>query len=434
MPALRDLNEDEFTRNLADFVRPSKAVTSAQHLHGRDNNLRQARTALRTEGTQVFIFGERGVGKTSLAKTLLQERVADHARDLLIACEKNSTFNSIISAIAKRILPILKSKSSQSNFKAAFQAFGFSVEYNRVWEVADQLIPDDINSFISFLKSVDKVYPVGLTFILDEFDLIESIAEKQKFAELVKQLSDQEIESKLIICGISNDVQILIGGHFSSGRYIEPIQLGPLTHGATLNILDKACDAFGVSVDKEARLRSSLIADGYPYFMHLITKNALEIIYENPSLPYEITENTFEHAVRRSVSKAEPMLKTAYDLATKRYSNQYEPVLWSVAALTLFENRWDDIYEKAYRTIVCPALRTQLPLSKENFYKRLLNLTREATGKILSTNKNGWYSFSENVVRSYVRLRASENGIDLGIDLHGKTRQFRPEPNTAVVG
>ena len=171
MTALRDYTEDEFTRSLADFVRPSKAVTSAQHLHGRDNNLRQARTALRTEGTQVFIFGERGVGKTSLAKTLLQERVPDHARDLLIACEKNSTFNSIISAIAKRILPILKSNSSQSNFKAAFQAFGFSVEYNKVWEVANQLIPDDINSFISFLKSVDKVYQNGLTFILDEFDL-----------------------------------------------------------------------------------------------------------------------------------------------------------------------------------------------------------------------------------------------------------------------
>ncbi len=56
-------------------------------------------------------------------------------------------------------------------------------------------------------------------------------------------------------------------------------------------------------------------------------------------------------------------------------------------------------------------------LSAGNYYKRILNLTKTSHGEILKTNENGWYQFRENVVRSYVRLRAAEAGVDFGPDL-----------------
>ncbi|MEP2989652.1 MAG: AAA family ATPase [Parasphingorhabdus sp.] len=270
---------------MADFVRPAKAVTSAIHLHGRIGDLTQGRRGLRTEGSQIFIYGERGVGKTSLAKTLLAEIVPEHASDLLIACEKNSTFASLMQAVVKRLLPICKQKASATQIKTAFQAYGFTVEMTKFWQVGEQIDPTDINSFISVIKAIGRLLPQKIAVIVDEFDLIADSSEKEKFAELVKQLSDQEVSLKFIFCGIAADVESLIGGHYSSGRYIEPINLGPLVIGPIFSILDKACNAFGIQIEKEPRIRSALIVDGYPYFMHLITKNAIEILYEQKHLP-----------------------------------------------------------------------------------------------------------------------------------------------------
>jgi hypothetical protein len=424
MTSLRLLGEEEFERHLSDFARPAKAVTKIQHLHGRADSLKRARKALRSEGSQAFIFGERGVGKTSLAKTALAEICPEHASDLLVACEKNSTFVSIMLAVAKRLMPICQKTAKKTEIKAAFSGFGLSFEVSQLWETDPPIELRDLNSFILLVKAIDKVLPSKIAVIIDEFDLIVDTDERMRFADFVKQLSDQDVRLKFVFCGIATDIDSLIGSHFSAGRYIEPIELGPLKPGDNFSILQAACDAFDVEVDKEILYRAALIADGYPYFMHLVAQHALEAIYEDKNAKLEITAKIFDEAVRRSVDRAEPMLRVAYDTATKKYHNTYETILWAVATPTVFENKWDDIYDRCYSSMPMPEANR---LSRDNFCKRILNLTREEYGCILETNSNGWYKFRESVVRSYVRLRATQSGVSIGIDLHGQPGKFRTD-------
>jgi hypothetical protein len=117
------------------------------------------------------------------------------------------------------------------------------------------------------------------------------------------------------------------------------------------------------------------------------------------------------------------MLKDAYDKAVKKYDKVYEEVLWAVSAHAHFERKWQDIFQTYLELYRRP--EDQKVIAKDTFYQRLLSMTRAEHGEILRTNKNGWYSFSENVVRSYVRLRASASGVDLTPDRIGCRMQFR---------
>jgi hypothetical protein len=258
----------------------------------------------------------------------------------------------------------------------------------------------------------------SLVIIIDEFDRIEDGQERAKFADFLKQISDQDLKTKFIFCGISSDIDSLIGGHFSAGRYISPIELGPLAADSLWEIFDKAESIFGIEIDKEIKIRAALIADGYPYFMHLLGDSLIWNMYEgqvdcaSPEL--------FDAAIKQSVDEAEPMLRQHYDNATQKYeSKDYHEVLWAVSASRVFPKKWREIYDDYYRSMVRP-LDVNNKLSDEGFYSRILNLTKPSHGEILRTNENGWYQFRENVVRSYVRMRAAEAGVDLGPDLPGR--------------
>ena len=42
-------------------------------------------------------------------------------------------------------------------------------------------------------------------------------------------------------------------------------------------------------------------------------------------------------------------------------------------------------------------------------------------GQILNSPRRSWFEFSENMVRGYVKLKAAERRVDLGIDHHNRT-------------
>lgn len=65
-----NLSEQEFANILHTYLSPSKAIQSEEHLYGRDTQLQPIKEALYSPGRTVFIYGDRGVGKTSLAQTV----------------------------------------------------------------------------------------------------------------------------------------------------------------------------------------------------------------------------------------------------------------------------------------------------------------------------------------------------------------------------
>lgn len=96
-------------------------------------------------------------------------------------------------------------------------------------------------------------------------------------------------------------------------------------------------------------------------------------------------------------------------------SKDYGEVLWPVADSHVLSRHANDIYENLYRPIVRQR-GDKRQVDKQIFNRRINQLKKESHGHILIATRQGWYSFRENIVRGYVRLRAEREGIAIGID------------------
>jgi hypothetical protein len=196
-----------------------------------------------------------------------------------------------------------------------------------------------------------------------------------------------------------------------------------LSHDALWEILNGAADALGVKVGELERMRISQMSDGFPYYVHLVGEHMFRAMFDDEKVVNKVEVSHFHEGVRGAVSEAMASLKQAYEMATQKQSDDYEEVLWAVADDTMLNRKTRDVYTESYLPIM--EARNQVLVSaprkvldQRTFYQRMNALKRKAHGEILVGTKQGWYSFRENWMRGYVRLRAEQAGVPLGADHH----------------
>ena len=65
---IKGLNDVQLGEILNAHLTPSKEIAEPSRLMGRDHHLLRIARAFNSEGRNIFIFGDRGIGKTSLAR------------------------------------------------------------------------------------------------------------------------------------------------------------------------------------------------------------------------------------------------------------------------------------------------------------------------------------------------------------------------------
>jgi uncharacterized protein len=152
------------------------------------------------------------------------------------------------------------------------------------------------------------------------------------------------------------------------------------------------------------KLRSSLfrisaISDGFPHYIHLITEKLLWEIFVDENTIRVSRPAHYLAAIRASVLDIEAKLRQTYEKATQKYveQDQYEAVLWAVADHHELNRRSADIFE--VYTHITSNLQTIKPLPRDKFAQRINALKRPTHGSILKGSRQGWYEFSEPVMR-----------------------------------
>lgn len=102
---LHDLQPRLFADALGSVVSHSRPIESAQHLKGREANLKTVTQAIYAAGRHVFIYGERGVGKTSLAKTAGMSAATNSRYFKQIGCASDTTFDELLRMVVSVFLP-----------------------------------------------------------------------------------------------------------------------------------------------------------------------------------------------------------------------------------------------------------------------------------------------------------------------------------------
>jgi len=435
---IKGFSEEEFGKAIHQHVRPSSPIDTIELLKGREKELEEIRRALFATGRHIFIFGDRGIGKSSLAQTAAyQYQSADNAI-IQVGCTKISTFLGIMESIAKKLAESLETVEWQT--KASLNLKIVSIECGRTektkFNAPSVTCMDDALNVIFDITEVHSNKPV---IVVDEFDAIAR-EERFLFAEFLKKMGDSGIYVPMIFSGIATSLDDLLGGHLSSIRQLKPIELKPISWDSRWDILVEALEAFDITFDEEIKYRVAGISDGFPYYVHLITEHLLWAVYDDPNTSHEASHDHYLIALEGAVKSVQEQIRKPYDTATLRHSQDFHHVIWAAADSTDLHRNIDLMYSSYERVIrdLNKINDTQriVPIDRKRFAQRLSTLTKESHGAVLrkmNENRNGWYQFSENMLRGYVRLLAEVHGVQLWTQEAKAPRQvINPRPQHQV--
>jgi hypothetical protein len=168
--AIPRLDQDAFKKILRQNLTPARAISSPEHLKVRARTLTQIDRAFNSPGKHIFIYGDRGVGKTSLAQTAVFIQQSSDAEPILLACG-GMTFLDTVRDAVKRALPAgdgLYQKKIEHKLKAGILGFGYDMSRS----LSSGTVPpiDSVNDAVQLLRFVGEVHSREPVIIFDDFD------------------------------------------------------------------------------------------------------------------------------------------------------------------------------------------------------------------------------------------------------------------------
>jgi uncharacterized protein len=407
------MTEDEFGKILGEVFSPARAITSIEFLKGRESNIKEISRAFTSPGRHAFIYGDRGVGKTSLALTSAQIHQSSDAEPICVSCDSETTLFSLVKDIATSALA-----RQTFQFERTVNTVGFSFKFlsgSKQKEILSGKPPEieTMNECVDIIRMLPHFHSKSPVVVIDEFDRLKLKKTKRQFAEFLKKISDSQCDTKIIICGIASTLDELIDEHLSVARNLASIELKRLSHDGRWEIISDAAKRINVTVSKDMNIRIGQISDGFPHYVHLIGEKLLWAIYDDPEHINSAAKRHFDSGVSSAVKEAEALPRVAYQKATEKYTDDYMEVLWALADGPYLRRQTSDTYSKSYLPIMARRDGRNI-LDKTKFSNRLNRLKTESHGKILTPSGQGWYEYSDNIVRGYVRLKAQQENVEIG--------------------
>jgi hypothetical protein len=411
--AIDEIDEETMRATIGEVLSPARAISSPEHLKGRQNSLKEIDRSLAMPGRHIFIYGDRGVGKTSLALTSAHIHQSADADPITVSCDTETDLFRLVRDIGNQAVGnspgVIEKKSLQSGFSFKF------LSGSKTSEITRGQIPalETINECVDIIRYLQEIHSLKPIVVIDEFDRIKSKKHRRQFAEFLKKIGDSDVATRFLICGIATSLDHLLDEHLSIARNISSIELKRLSHDARWAIIEEACDRLGVIFPRDMILRIGQISDGFPHYVHLVGEKIFWEVFDDTNKIETASRKHFDDGVRAAVLSSEALPRATYAKATQHYADDYSEVLWAVADGPHLARGTPDIYTKSYLEIM-KYRKGREPLNRTTFSNRLNRLKMETHGEILEALGHGWFKFSDAVVRGYVRLKAQEEGIEVG--------------------
>lgn len=247
---------------LAKVLSASLPVIHREGFAGRADTMAALIAAIEQQRSHVVLYGERGIGKTSLIHVFAE--TAREARYLVLygSCGVEARFDTMFRAFAEQI-PLL--------YHASISPTADESEHQRTF--ADLLDEQPVDPR-QLAELFGEIVGTRVLLILDEYDRVADPAFRRDVAELIKNLSDRAARMQLILTGVASNLEELIGFTPSIRRNIVGLPIGPMPESEMLEILGRAEEASGMRFAPEARTLIIQMAGGSPYLTRLLANRA----------------------------------------------------------------------------------------------------------------------------------------------------------------
>jgi Cdc6-like AAA superfamily ATPase len=350
---------------------PAAPIDEKDLFAGRIKQLRRVIDVVNQRGQHAIIFGERGVGKTSLANVISSYLSSIPTLPILaphVNCDGTDDFTRLWKKILSQIE--LSSQAKQAGFVSVAKI----ATTNLSDTLPTKVTPEDIRKALTAVSQYAM-----LIVIIDEFDRLQGAHIQRVFADTIKSLSDNSVKATIVLVGVADAVSDLIKEHQSVERALVQIRMQRMSTDELREIINKGLGRLGMTIDGDAIKHISLISQGLPHYTHLLGLYASrEAIDQNTKT---ISMSHVQIAVKNALEGAQQTIRSAYHKATTspRRDNLYADVLLACALA-----KTDDLGYFAAADVRTPLTKIKKrTFDIPSFSRHLNDFSEEKRGPIL---------------------------------------------------
>lgn len=300
-----DLSKAIRLANVSKYFTPGAPVSAVDLFSGRFEQIVQVLSVMNQPGRHVVLYGERGVGKTSLANLITEFAKGDDGssqtglRSTRINCSTQDSFKTIWTRI--------------------FRDLGLEVPESWAYASPD---PDEIRRLLEGL-------PVPRFLIIDEFDRWEDDEGLSLMADTIKSMADHAIRSKIILVGVADSIDELVGEHESIQRNLEQVPMPRMTAEELEKIPTTGFGKLEMSLEGQALSLIVNLSEGLPHYAHYLSLHAGQRAIQEDRT--EVQSEDVLHAVRAAVKNHTVLSEYKRAIHAQRSGTLHEHVLLACA-------------------------------------------------------------------------------------------------------
>jgi hypothetical protein len=380
---------------------PAAPVSESDFFAGRMAQLRKVMDVIVQPGQHSIVFGERGVGKTSLARVLSSRPVLPHKKLLapMVNCESADTFASLWRKVFSQL--DLITRTPQIGFQSRF----FEETVKAADVVGDEIAPDAVRRLLTILSAEALIL-----VIFDEFDRLEDPDTKRALADTIKALSDNAVDATILIVGVAESVSDLISEHESIERALVQIQMPRMSPEELGEILDKGAARLNMKIAPDAKSRIVRLSRGLPHYTHSLGLHATRASIDRNQ--ETVLKGDVDRALKSALEEVNLSLRSAYDRSV------FSPHKDTIYAHVLMACALAPAGDFGYFTPA--AVREPLSAIRGKAYtipafaKHVTSFSTESRGEVLQkegVKRRFRFRFSNPLMQPFVVMKGVASGI-----------------------
>jgi energy-coupling factor transporter ATP-binding protein EcfA2 len=373
-------------------------------------------SALAQRGRQVVLYGDTGVGKTSLVLHLARTRKLK-----MLRVECGPSFDEMMSEAISKVEPVRVTGRKEGGVRRVGGGLGLpggmvkaSSEVTQQNETEFQPLSRTITA--DMIDTLEK-YGIDVLF-LDNFENVTGSTHAKQTSRstshLLKSLSDRAEDGKnhlkVVVAGIPAASEALIALDDATARRTAQIEVSRMPRDELEQILSRGEQKLGTSFGGLARTLILDYSDGFPYYTHLLALHCCKRMATTGSVEAGLAD--FDEALDEVIADCDLRLRNGYTRAveTSGVVKVRKSILEAIASYNETE-----VTFKAIRVAFLQIHPEYKSLERLSFLSTAITPLKDEYQILadldMPKSRRNLYRFKNPLMRGYIRLRMRKDKV-----------------------